>query len=749
MGRFIDITGAPIASDFQEMPLDFMSKALDVKQKSLDTFRSDADKGLPVDTGLRTEWVKKYADETYAPELDKIAKDAVSNPQEAGRKLTSLRTKMAKDPFIAKAKQDAAAREFVNKNEYTLKQEGKPILDYRDAQGNIIQMSKEDLLNKDFDLGTWYDATGYGDYIKEIRDKFSKSLPEKGKYVRDILPGLQDFTSRGLGQLMSQGKSITEVDRREIKELNDDIDAEYRRLMNDGGKDARYFRKEHGLKQGDLSAATEDFVKNKVLLPEAKTFMYNWGSTVTDLSYSAPPSGDGSGKKPKAPPVIREAGTTPEQYVKEQYDRVSATNKDQIKKDLRMRVAKIIGDPSINRNDKNLQVEFKKIADANGNIDPDKLINYDLNRLTPYLAGNSTLAQSMSDLYMLQSDYSTLQQVDDEADVLASRGSGYTKSDYDGLPENFKNALMDKEEAAYKFISITPSGKVLGLPKETDASFIGTVNQGKGDIVLDAKDIPLANKYLKELQDKNSKLNSFNKIKKEEKDKLLKSALEKQSKVKYLDFNDAQDQTEFDRDVQTSIISNINNSADDAGYFTNWKTGKKSQLPKGYELDKSKYRGHIKTPDGKYKTLFSIYNKDDKELGVYTLDESPSMLTSQYQQGSIDPNTGINYEDVFDNISTSFSEQSKDSSNPESTLLDKDTRPVGYTKSILHNNRQVATMRIDNVNQRVYTLTPDIIAKYNKLPPYYKIAGKDTVSNTDAFNIDDVSKIVTIALANQ
>jgi len=298
MGRFIDITGAPIASDFQEMPLDFMSKALDVKQKSLDTFRSDADKGIPVDTGLRTEWVKKYADETYTPELERIAKNAVANPQGASRELTSLRTKMAKDPFISKAKQDAAAKDFVTKNEYTLKQEGKPILDYRDAQGNIIQMSKEDLLNKDFDLGTWYDATGYGDYIKEIRDKFSKSLPEKGKYVRDILPGLQDFTSRGLGQLMSQGKTITEVDRREIKELNDDIDAEFRRLMNDGGKDARYFRKEHGLKQGDMSEATEKFVKNNVLLPEAKTFMYNWDSTVTDMNYSAPPSsGDGDGKK--------------------------------------------------------------------------------------------------------------------------------------------------------------------------------------------------------------------------------------------------------------------------------------------------------------------------------------------------------------------------------------------------------------------------------------------------------------------
>ena len=122
------------------------------------------------------------------------------------------------------------------------------------------------------------------------------------------------------------------------------------------------------------------------------------------------------------------------------------------------------------------------------------------------------------------------------------------------------------------------------------------------------------------------------------------------------------------------------------------------------------------------------------------------MLTSQYQQGSIDPASGVNYEDIFDNISTSFSEQSKDSSNPESTLLDKDTRPVGYTKPILQNNRQVATMRIDNNNQRVYTLTPDIITAYNAVAPEL---GKSTVSSKNTFDINDVTKIVTIALANQ
>ena len=405
MGRFIDITGAPIASDFQEMPLDFMSKALDVKQKSLDTFRSDADKGLPVDVGLRTEWVKKYADETYTPELERIAKNAVANPQGAGRELTSLRTKMAKDPFIAKAKLDAAARDFVTKNEYTLKQEGKPILDYRDAQGNIIQMSKEDLLNKDFDLGTWYDATGYGDYIKEIRDKFSKSLPEKGKYVRDILPSLQDFTSKGLGQLMLQGKTITEVDRREIKELNDDIDAEYRRLMNDGGKDARYFRKEHGLKQGDMSEATEKFVKNDVLLPEAKTFMYNWDSTVTDMSYSANPNGSGKDKDPtKVLPLKSNFENSPYSFDDFKTSaEAAAKSRNEGWNNVKSKItslspkvlagAKIAGiNKAVTENDLNKLIKYAQTVDPATLSDPDRLALYKANKdAVQYFAAKRTL----------------------------------------------------------------------------------------------------------------------------------------------------------------------------------------------------------------------------------------------------------------------------------------------------------------------------------------------------------------------
>jgi hypothetical protein len=666
---------------------------------------------------------------------------------------------MAKDPFIAKAKLDAAARDFVNKNEYTLKQAGKPVYGYRDAQGNVMQMSKEDLLNKDFDLGTWYKSMGFSDYIKPGMEYLDKA-PEM-KYMLQTDKGL---TLAALGQIpfYRTGKGVSNVHKQTIENMLPTITMLENMYLDNPSAFAQRWRVDQGIEDLDHNKLVNDVeARNRAtnfITELAKTKVFDNTSNVTDYDYgqlSIPKGGSGDGdEKPTTPPKVGEAGSTPEQYVKEQYDRISATNKDQIKKDLTMRVAKIIGDPSINRNDKTLQAEFKKISKPDGSIDPDKLVNYDLSRLNPYLAGNSTLAQSMGDLYTLQSDYSTLQQVDDEADVIAKNKSGYTDTKYKSISDYTPLFTENTSVTGKPTIIIDDNGTIYqdysGLTKHSNGEILapGLTKPDKILGTLPKDKIKLAQEYLKD-QETNTKLKNYKTYKKEESEKLLKSALEKQSKVKYLDFNNSKDQTEFDGDVQSAIIVAMNTSADDAGNFTNWRTGKKQKLPVNVDFDKSKYRGHIKTPDGTYKTLFSVYNTEGKELGVYTLDKTPDMLTSQYVQGSIDPTTGINYEDVFDDISTSFSEQSKDSSKPESTLLDKDTRPVGYTKSILHNNRQVATMRIDNVNQRVYTLTPDIIAKYNKLPPYYKIAGKDTVSNTDAFNIDDVSKIVTLALTNQ
>ena len=282
MGRFIDITGAPIASDFQEMPLDFMSKALDVKQKSLDTFRSDADKGLPVDVGLRTEWVKKYADETYTPELERIAKNAVANPQGAGRELTSLRTKMAKDPFIAKAKQDAAAREFVTKNEYTLKQAGKPIFKYRDAQGNIMQMSKEDLLNKDFDLGTWYDATPFGDYDAQFKKDLNLIKPK----ITDI-----DWTSNPkivngpdgivLMQTTKGGTKTTKLNETTLgTQLNNYVDS----FLASDNAEARFFKDRYGINASNVDSKEVKELAKRAVLNQWSLGFQNDIATESDVS---------------------------------------------------------------------------------------------------------------------------------------------------------------------------------------------------------------------------------------------------------------------------------------------------------------------------------------------------------------------------------------------------------------------------------------------------------------------------------
>ena len=774
MGRFIDITGAPIQSDFQEMPLDFMSKALDIQQKSKDAFDTAKDSILPTEGGLASTTLKtpdgklislaQYEKEKYDKSLEDVAKIAINNPMEASRKFQILQKQRNADPILKWAKEDLALKPTIISNEKIEDKSGVAVRSYRDKEGKVIPINIDDIISGKVSTPLeYYNSIGYNDFTTPTRNFIKDIKGIEGMTSSTIRPYLDEIA--GIGSMIAQGKSTTKFDRQTMNNLQKGINTAVDYLLNSKSAASQSFKAINGIIDGNgnplVDEATAKQLATKFVLEQADDFTYDNKSTTTDKSWSLPSkggSGDGDGK-PTTPPKVREAGTTPEQYIKDQYNRISATTKDQIKKDLTMKVINLMGDPSIDRNDKFLKEEYKKIAGADGNIDPDKLINYDLSRLNPYLASNSTLSQSMGELYTLQSDYATLKQVDDEATKIAIRNTGYDPNkvkEFDVLPNEFK-ALFDYSKQGLS--TRNPSNIVIA----NDGTVYQTTRQDMGltpeQIIKKKKDsgekelffidknlVKTANKYLSEKSNLTDSLDKFEKSKKEEADKLLKADLEKQSKVKYLDFNDSKDQTEFDGDVQSAIIVAMNTSADDAGNFTNWRTGEKQKLPVNVDFDKSKYRGHIKTPSGVYKTLFSVYNTEGKELGVYTLDKTPDMLASQYVQGSIDPTTGINYEDVFDDISTSFSEQSKDSSKPGSTLLDKDTRPVGYTKPILQNNKQVATMRIDNNNQRVYTLPPDIITAYNAVAPSL---GKNLVSSKNTFDINDVTKIVTIALANQ
>ena len=216
MGRFIDITGAPIASDFQELPLDFMSKALEIQQKSqdtVDTATDEAAKLLTPEGGIRTAGEGKKVYEKYSPALEKIIKVTINNPQEGGRLLAKLKKDLSTDQGYLKIKADEAASKDVLKQNREFEAKGE-IPAYRDlysytAEGpKVNKYTYEQLASGE--VGTnpedWYHYTAAQDVEKYVKDQSLDKLKadiaqEQGEdivnLVEDGAGGLQAKTISG------------------------------------------------------------------------------------------------------------------------------------------------------------------------------------------------------------------------------------------------------------------------------------------------------------------------------------------------------------------------------------------------------------------------------------------------------------------------------------------------------------------------------------------------------------------------
>jgi hypothetical protein len=220
MGRYIDITGAPIASDFQEMPLDFMSKALDVKQKSLDTYRTKEDALtdlLNPQGGIRTQGEGKKVYEKYAPEVDKIAKEAIANPQEAARKLSILQKRLASDKGYQAIKADEAASKDVRKQMREFEAKGelpayRDLYTYTPEGPKLNKYTYEQLTSGEVDTTPedWYNYTASQDVAKYVKDEYLDKLKaEATQRTGEDIVNLVEDGSGGLQAMTKSGKTIS------------------------------------------------------------------------------------------------------------------------------------------------------------------------------------------------------------------------------------------------------------------------------------------------------------------------------------------------------------------------------------------------------------------------------------------------------------------------------------------------------------------------------------------------------------
>lgn len=209
MGRFIDITGAPIVSDFQEMPLDFMAKALSAKQASYDKQDLEAAgiPGLIPEGFIATKGYKDILTKELAPKLDEWSKRAIADPEGVGREITKYKSQLANDIRYKKLVEDTALKAGYLEKIAKLNESGIPYekaFDYKTGQyrGPIDpdKLVKGEVTGN---LQEFYGNPFYGDPNKEMREVFSTIKPITSQNAHEYMAGITD-----LGDQLKRGESI-------------------------------------------------------------------------------------------------------------------------------------------------------------------------------------------------------------------------------------------------------------------------------------------------------------------------------------------------------------------------------------------------------------------------------------------------------------------------------------------------------------------------------------------------------------
>jgi hypothetical protein len=742
MGRFIDITGAPIASDFQEMPLDFMSKALDIQQKSKDTFDTARESMLPSEAGLLSTNIKmpdgkiislaQYDKDTYDKPLEDIAKIAINNPAEANRRFGIFKKQRENDPMLKWAKEDAALKANQIAQDKAFDAKGKAYRSYKDTSGKYIPVEYAKVVSGE--IGSpieQYKGRGFADYITPIRTRLKEAKEEKHISTNDIDPIITQYG--GLGNAISalkQGKITNAVDRMTWALINDDIETAAIDLLKSGSDYSEYYKLKEGITDYDgnmiVDEATALEIAKKFVTKEAENFVYNNSTTSTDTQIT--PLSDGSGKKKKDPEddeetTVEGAGTIVKSNAVNQ---VLKAVQGKTTADLNKEVTNLAYGIFTN---KDLAKTNPGLAAVGNLIYNSKTGQIDLSLLTPDIMNkmiveankvkDPNISNGITALQGAKMGYDLLQAADTESDIFARRRSGYTEADekqYSPIPEFIRNGLKNYSEDKIRILddgSVQVTGATVerGTPEKTT---LGKINP---------KDKPILLKYIKEVNKKDSKIKAYDRIKQEEYNNRTNPNYEYQQGWNQFNWGastqGAKDQEQLNKAVWASVTNLIQGTGDEESILME-DNGKAVDLKNFYPDEKSmQIVAYTDEPDGTKSVKFKLTKQaaldngktKSQGEGVYILKGATPAITKVINK----------YTDPVKELANKATSIVADwERNP---IPETKTDGTPYLKTVSHDSKPIKMQNVGNVTNYTFPLdtkdkdnnpTSSFVEFYNK-----------------------------------
>lgn len=676
MGRFIDITGAPIVSDFQEMPLEFINKELQLYQDSFDKSK-DLEGKFITESGIRSKKFNDYISKKYEPEIQKISQTTITNPIEGYKQMEKLYKKFSQDPVVAFAKEDAKNVAEVQKLERERSEKGKPFYGYRDKFGNVEQINPEDVEQGKigYDFNKLYAGIGYADYTKPIRDIYEKSPTIKKIVEQNLDPSV--FDAGDLGYLMKTGKISEHIDEQTLENLQSEINNVAYKLLNEGSPEDRYFRVQAGLQDVygnwlvDNKTAIEKGYKYATQI--AQDYLYSNRYTVNDVDYKNPATGSKADRKNQQP-ELEGIGTVDEQGIDRLYKELEGKTSQDILNNINNRFGRFlteVQEGSISK-DSPLYKAYLTVKNPDGSVNYEKLANLDTSTLKVAAQGNQVLKDAINDLEVEQFNHDILKKAENEATEEAIKLTGYNPNNarqFDKLEKGFKN-LFDKgfTSANPTNLFISEKGEVYQITatefynadyikaktpeeKEKVLKKIGTTPI----LTLNKNNVNLAKKYMQEVANEKSGLSTFNKKQKELIDTKLKSNLQQQQEAERINFTSEKQQKEFnDKLASGLLLAASRGSKTDESIFVDAE-GKPVNVS-NLDLSNPVFQYAIKNSiTGKTSATFTVEEKDGN-VRKLTIKEAPKNIVNEIESLRSEPTILI--KDINQSIAKSKVRQS-------------------------------------------------------------------------------------------
>jgi hypothetical protein len=758
MGRFIDITGAPIASDFQEMPLDFMAKALDVQQKSQDAFDTARDSIVPTESGLRTTNIiykgkeiplYQYEKENYDKPLEDIAKVATNNPAEATRRFGILQKQRNSDPILALAKKDFTYKPTVLADEKEKKKTGTVVYSYRDKAGKAIPINADKILAGELegDPSEWYNSLGYTDYIKPGMDYLDKA-PEM-KYM------LQ--TDKGLAlEMLDQipfyrtGKSVSNVHAQTIKNMLPTITMLENLYLDNPSAFAQRWRVDQGIEDLDHNQLVSDVeARNKAtkfIRELADTKVFDNTSTVIDYNRAqlATPkggSGDGDGNDGSTNSYLDSLGTALTKGKNGILELFKGKSSNDIKKQVTLAASTLMYSKNLQKTNPTLFALGQRFFDRNTNT-------IDLSKLNPYYEdekdnkGNKTGKKILVDpleqvrvavdlmpdananlfytnLLAARQGFNLIKGAETESDAIARKRSGYTEAyekQYEKLPQNIRDKMLDAANSGYG-ITISPEGNVSWYGTQGDVDLGGNIGK------VSKEDIALLKKYDKEISNKKSALRSYETIRKEEYNKRTNPEYEYEGNwegvVYSADTKGAAEKNQMDDAAWSAVENNIAGTGSKESIVTD-KDGNPVDLRnKKINRDSMEVIGFTRDTDGTVKMRFSIKESETTGTGSEKSSEPKTLIMTKV------PQNVANLYRKYKPITTGIKDKTTSiiASWERNEIPETDAQGNPY---VAEKQQYGHTFKVQNVNGiNNYTLPEAFIDEYNSMIP----VGAEKISN--------------------